>query len=401
MTTHIKSVAPPPARYYPWQLIRLPKTIGVIEPCYGSSHVIYGLRTKRYAHRTLAALPLHKLDRQSTFHKFTPFIVDAFVPLVHTWNSIPRNKDFIVSFELELPRYLGRPTEAQIEYGLSLLASDRCKKILALSDFAYGSAERRFAKYGYHQLTNKMSVFRGAIRDPYEDGDPIDNRGDRPPFSEKPLSAVVIGTQLFRKGGMHAIRAFERLRANGINVVLTLIGDFETESYAFGSHIPNADEWRKRARSHDWIRFRGPIRNAQVFPELLSHDICIYTSLDESLGWLPIEAGMLGVPVLANKVCAFPELVADMETGWLIDLPLRADGRWAGLELDGVAAKEALNLANDAIVAGIEECMTHVYKHPEALSQWGANGRRMIKSMYDLEGASQKLEQIYDEVLSH
>ncbi len=400
MTTHIKSVAPPPARCYPWQVRRPPKTIGVIEPCYGSSHVIYGLRTRRYAHRTLTALPLHKLVRQSTFHKFTPFIVDASVPLVHTWNSIPRNKDFIVSFELELPRYLGYPTEAQIRYGLGLLASGRCKKILALSDFAYGFAERRFEKYGYRQLVDKMSVFRGAIRDPYEDSDLIDNRGDRPPFAEKPLSAVVIGTQLFRKGGMHAIQAFERLRANGINVVLTLIGDFEIESYAFGSHIPNAGEWRHRALSHDWIRFQGPIPNAQVFPELLAHDICIYTSLDESLGWLPIEAGMLGVPVLANKVCAFPELVSDRETGWLIDLPLRGDGRWGGLELDGVAAKEALDHANDAIVAGIEECMTYVHEHPEMLRQWGANGRRMIKSMYDMEHASQNLERIYDEILA-
>ena len=401
MTTHIKSVAPPPVRSYPWQFSPPANTIGVIDPCYGSSHVIYGLRTKRYQHRTLTTIPLQKLDRKSTFHKFTPVIVDASLPLVHTWNSIPRNKDFIVSFELELPRYLGNPTDAQIEFGLKLLAGERCKRILALSDFAYGFAVRRFEKYGYHHLADKMSVFRGAIRDPYEDGDLIDRRGDRLPFSGKPLSAVVIGTQLFRKGGMHAIQAFERLRADGFNVELTLIGDFERESYAFGRHIPDADEWRRRSRSHDWIRFQGPIPNSQVFPEILAHDICIYTSLDESLGWLPIEAGMLGVPVLANRVCAFPELVLHEQTGWLIDMPLRGDGRWAGLELDGARAADALDFANNAIVNGIEECIRCLYRQPELLSIWGNGARRMLKKMYDVQAASIALERIYDEVLAN
>jgi glycosyltransferase involved in cell wall biosynthesis len=283
---------------------------------------------------------------------------------------------------------------------MQLLASNRCKKILALSDFAYGFAKRRFEKFGHAQLVDKMGMFRGAIRDPFEDGDLVDNRGNREPFSKKPLSAVVIGTHLFRKGGMHAIQAFERLRANGINVALTLIGDFETESYAFGKNIPDADEWRERARSHSWIRFQGPIPNAQVFPELLAHDVCIYTSLDESLGWLPIEAGMLGVPVLANRVCAFSELVSDKETGWLIDLPLREDGRWAGLELEGVPAKAALESANAAIIAGIEECMTEVYEHPERLSEWGKNAREKIKATYDLDHASRALELIYDSILN-
>jgi hypothetical protein len=100
---------------------------------------------------------------------------------------------------------------------------------------------------------------------------------------------------------------------------LTLIGDFETTSYAFGEGIPDANEWRARARSHDWIRFTGPVPYGHVFTELLAHDLCIYTSLDESLGWLPIEAGMLGVPVVGARVCAFPELVGDRASRLLVE----------------------------------------------------------------------------------
>ena len=400
MAKHIKSISAPPMPLRPWQK---PKegvtTIGVIDPCYGSSHVIYGLDMQRYRHRTLSTLPLKKLDRKVTFFRFTPLVLDTQVPLLHTWNAIPLNRDFIVSFELEMPRYLGGPSDAQVRYAMRLLSGNRCKGLLALSDFAYNFAKRRFEEFGYAHLTEKMQVFRGAIPDVYPDGQQRIPRINRPSFVEKPLSAVVIGTQLFRKGGMYAITAFERLRAKGLNVALTLIGDFERESYAFGEGLPDAAEWRARARSHDWIRFVGPIPNSQVFPELLAHDLTIYTSLDESLGWLPIEAQMLGVPVVGAAVCAFPELVADRQAGWLVELPLREDGRWSGLELQGPEKIAALAEADERIVAGIVDCMEEVYRKPELIEQWGAEGHRRMTALYGMEQASRTLERIYDSVL--
>ncbi|MBU3078400.1 glycosyltransferase family 4 protein [Sphingomonas quercus] len=401
MATQSKSIAGAPERLYPWQR---PEpgvtTIGMINPCYGSSHVIYGLDTQRYRHRRLASLPLRRLDRDgSTYHRFTPFILDASVPLVHTWNAVPLNRDFVVSFELELPRYLGNPSEAQMRRGLGILESKRCKRILALSEFARGFAARTFEKHGFGHLTDKMDVFRGAIPDVYAPGTSRQPGGIRTPFAEKPLSAVVLGTQLFHKGAMHAIRAFDRLRAQGMNLTLTLIGDFETSSHTFANALPDAGIWRAEARKRDWIRFTGPIPYAQVFPELLAHDITIYTSLDESLGWLPIEAAMLGVPVLGTRLCALPELIAHRETGWLVDLPLRADGRWAGMEQPGAARVAAVEDANARIEAGIADCITAIYDDPSLLERWGAEGHRRMTALYGMAQASQALERIYDRAL--
>ena len=401
MPKHIKAISNAPTGLYPWQkLPRESTTIGVIDPCYGSSHVIYGLDTPRYRHRTLSTLPLRRLDGKVTVFQFTPYILDWSVPLVHTWNAIPLNRDFIVSFELELPRYLNGPSDAQVRRGMDLLASPRCKKILALSDFARRYATRRFEHYDMGHLAAKMDVFRGGVPDPTPQGDTVPSGVDRASFGEKPLSAVVIGTQLFRKGGMYAIQAFERLRARGLNVRLTLIGDFESDSYAFGKCIPDAAEWRARATCHDWIRFTGPVPNSQVYMELRDHDICIYASLDESLGWLPIEAAMLGVPVIGAAVCAFPELVGDRTTGWLVEMPLREDGRWSGLELTGPAKLAALHDANERIVAGIEECVATVYDDPALLGKWGSAGRAWATATYSIATAATELERIYDNILS-
>ncbi len=394
-----KSSAPMPAVHHPWQLGGSYRhTIGVVEPCYGSGHVIYGLPREKYTHMEVLTAPLKALDGKTTFHAFTPFILDLSIPLIHTWNAIPRNRDFIVSFELELPRYLHAPSDEQLRRGMELLRSSRCKAILALSDFAYGFAKNNFAKHGFPDLVDKMSVFRGAIIDPLDPQGIPERRSPRASFADKPFSAVVIGTDLFRKGGMYAIQAFENLRARGFEVDLTLIGDFGKDSYVFKNYLPNADEWRDRAKSHSWIKFSGAIPNAQVFDVLRAHDICLYPSLDESLGWLIIEAGMLGVPVLGNRLCAFPELIKHQQTGWLVDLPQRDNGRWIAIDRPEIL-NESLDEANDLIVKGIEDCVEYVHRNPDSLAEWGRNGRDMMKRLYGMEAAGRELERIYDTVL--
>ena len=393
----IKSANRKPARHYPWDLFgSFENTIGVLSPGYGSGHVVYGLDCKRYTHRTLATATLKRFDKTSTVFEFTPLVLDASVPLVHSFNAIPINKDFVVSFELELPRYLGSPTAAQVHRGMRMLASPRCKGLLGLSDFAYRFVRRRLERSGFAHVVDKMSVFRGAIADPIASGAAPSSNGTRPSFDEKPLSAILVGSDLFRKGGMHAIQAFENLRSQGLNIRLTLIGNFGTNCYAFREDIPNADEWRARAASHEWIRIEGPIPNAKVFEELRSHDICLYPSLDESLGWLTIEAGMLGVPVVGNRVCAYPELIQHRHSGWLIDLPVDEDGRWLGIHLHGAAHRAALADANARIVRGIEDCIQYVYETPHVPAEWGARARQKMTGMYGMEQASENLERIYD-----
>jgi glycosyltransferase involved in cell wall biosynthesis len=390
-----KDVAAKPKYLMPWEWFNQSvKTVGVIDPCYGSSHVIYPVDVPGFTHKRLSKLPIDWLDKDSTYHKFTPVIMDAAVTVVHTWNAIPRNKNFIISFELEIPRYLGNPTDEQIEHGLAILNSPRCKAIAALSEFAAYNATRFFNKKGYPQLTEKLSVLRGMVPDPRERFDIT------PKVSEGPgVSAVVIGTQLFRKGGMYAIQAFEKLKEEGYDVQLTLIGKFEANSYVYGDHIPSAAEWTERAKSHEWIRFLPPIPNKQVYEELASHDVCLYPSLDESLGWLPIESAMLGVPVVACNIAAFPEFVVDGETGFLVDLPLGENKRWAGLEETGEIKANYLADANEKIVEGIYHAFKVFIADKSTISQMGHAGRTMIMPKYSAEQARSELTALYEMVL--
>ena len=125
------------------------------------------------------------------------------------------------------------------------------------------------------------------------------------------------------------------------------------------------------------------------------HDICLYPSMDESLGWLTIEAGMLGVPVVGNRICAFTELIEHQRSGWLIDLPVDDDGRWAGITLRGDAHRNAVDLACDRIADGIVECVRHLYAAPHLLQEWGSRARTLMRERYDADAAASELERTY------
>lgn len=391
----LKAASPKPQKLWPWKRLPNDKTpIGVVAPCYGASRVVYGLQTRDYAHYEIPRLPIHRLFDRHEFLKNTPIVAPSRAKLFHTWNMIPAFGDFIISYELEIPRYLGSKNEALVKFGLSKLASERCKNILALSEFSKRSAERIFERHGFERLKSKLSIFRGGLTDPLSEK-LFEINGSHAPHDTKPFKAIIIGTQLFRKGGMFAIEAFEILRKQGLNVELTIVGQFEASCYVFRNNIPSSDAWGARAQSHPWVNFLPPMPFSKIYGLLRSHDICLYTSLDESLGWLPIESAIAGCPIVVTGIAALPEFVEHRNSGWIIKLPLADNERWIGLQVPDPARREALEEARSCIIRGIIEAINSVYSDRPTLQKWGQNGRNKLLPLYDKAMASQKLNDIY------
>src|SRR3982751_2886615 len=115
-----QSAAAVPARH--WGVRRMDdasRVVGVVAPHYNLERLSYLLPVPGYRFVTLRRLPLHRLEKGGTFWGNTPLLLDRSVPLVHTWNMLPPNaRRFVISFELELPRYLGRPRPWQMRTGL-------------------------------------------------------------------------------------------------------------------------------------------------------------------------------------------------------------------------------------------------------------------------------------------
>jgi len=80
--------------------------------------------------------------------------------------------------------------------------------------------------------------------------------------------------------------------------------------------------WKAHARERGLaprVHFLGNVAHAQIPLYLRAADVFVLNSLYEGLSHTLLEAQALGTPIVASNVCGNPEVVADGESGLLID----------------------------------------------------------------------------------
>ncbi|MCA1993208.1 MAG: glycosyltransferase family 4 protein [Coleofasciculus sp. S288] len=394
MTRHYSSVPAPPTKFGLFRTPQAAKQVGIIAPHYGLERVSYMLPVKDYQFVRLKQLPLHRFERSGTFWHYTPIVLDRSVPLIHTFNMLPFNGErFIVSFEAELPRYLEQRREWQYRIGYGIMSSKRCAALLALSEVACRLAKQQMHEAGFPEIAAKISVFRGAVPLGEPSAHPI------PKPATQSLKLLFVGADGFRKGLVPLVEAIEELRRGGVNIELTVISSVTQSSYVFGTVTPSAEALRQKLSELPWIDYYPAMSNAQVRQHMRNHELFVLPSLDESLGWSAIEAGMEGLASIVTNAFALPELVEDGKTGRLIPIDLNEQQRWRGLFLKGSCKDEAILEANQAIKQGLIDALQQVASNRSLMEKWGQAAREKMYRMYHPVKAAEALQQIYDSAL--
>lgn len=146
---------------------------------------------------------------------------------------------------------------------------------------------------------------------------------------QSPLNALYLGRLEQGKGVQLLLDAFTmpEIQQNAMNLNIAGWGSMETVVTATCDANPN-------------MHFHGAVFGEKKRRLLLSADILIMPSLlAETFGIVIVEAFAYGVPVIASRKGAIPELVDDEQTGFLIE-----PGDLAGL------VKKLVQLANDPTV---------------------------------------------------
>ncbi len=369
---------------------RRPNAIGVVSPGYGSEKVSYGLAPPGFTFHKVTRVPLHRLERKGTFWQQTPLLLDHPVALVHTFNELPVGlRPFVVSFENELPRYLGEPSPWQLDAGYALIASSRCRGALALSEVAAAGLRRRLEARGLGDAAAKVSVFRGSVLAPPGD----DMRRVR--ASGDPLRVLFVGRDALRKGLPPTLDAIEACRTAGANIETTVVCDFAPYTYVGTWTAEDTARTVARMRTMPGLAYHERLPNAEIHRLMRSHDVLAFPTLDESLGWVAIEAAMAGMPVLSTDVYAIPELVVDGLTGRLATLDKNEAKRWVGLWLRGAAFDESLARAFATVRAMLVEALIGFVEHPDEVRRQGDAARLHIASRYDFANAQRELAILY------
>lgn len=115
---------------------------------------------------------------------------------------------------------------------------------------------------------------------------------------------LFLGTEFRTKGGDQVVAALRLLRREvDPEMTLTVAG-------------PRA--WPLPGEPPDGVRFLGRVPRGQVVPLLDAHDVFVMPSRLEGFGIAFVEALGRGVPCVARRACAMPEIVDEGRTGGLV-----------------------------------------------------------------------------------
>ena len=388
------SATPPPRQILGYNRRR---SVGVISPAYGLEKVSYSLRPSGYDYYKVVRVPFSRLELNGSFVSQTPIVWDGPVELVHAFNEIPIGmRPYVVSFEIELPRYLGNPKPWQLKFGFDQLASSRCRRLLAMSEIGAQLFAENAKKMGYPGLVEKLVVFRGSIK--------VTPRDDRSPIARdesRPLKLLFVGRDGFRKGLIPTIDALEELVALGVDIEATIICRCSDDA-DYTNRGMNTDfaSVRQRIEGQRKFTYLPYATNAVVHDLMRSHDALLFPTLDESLGWVAVEAALAGLPVITTNIFALPELVVDGETGFVLPINRRADHRWLGLNLSGPAFVAEAEATFSSLRQGIIDRVMRLARDRSLIGSMGRAGRKRMERLYGRAQAAETLGGIYRDAVA-
>ena len=227
------------------------------------------------------------------------------------------------------------------------------KRLIAISD-----AVRRFLERAGHDPAKLLTIRYGLDALPAAASSPTPAEAGIP--EDAPL-AVAVGRLIEQKDHATLLRAFALVHDALPEARLAILGggplEGETKRLAAELGLEGAVTLPGRTDIRDWLE------RADVFA---------HSSRWEGFGIVLLEAMLAGLPVVATRVSAVPEVVADGETGLLVE-----PGDHVGL-------------------AGHLESLLTDRKRAAAL---GAAGRERARSDFSVARMAERTVALYDEVL--
>ncbi|MCW5640803.1 MAG: glycosyltransferase family 4 protein [Rhodoferax sp.] len=129
---------------------------------------------------------------------------------------------------------------------------------------------------------------------------------------EDPVRVILsVGKFIRLKGHDVLIEAFAAIAATHKDVMLAIVG-------ATGDDLPTLQQLASSKLNPAQIKLLADVPHANIAPLFRSASVFVLASRQEAFPIVLLEAGCLGLPVIATSVGGIPELIVDGETGILV-----------------------------------------------------------------------------------
>lgn len=302
-------------------------------------------------------IPFNKLSDK--IEGVTAFIGNPFerYDLIHAFNRIPiTGKPFIIGFESHLPRGFGVENTAYFQWMRRRLASDDCKGIIAISDYARNSFICQ------HQGSPEFDVLMQKLIVRY----PNLEIGDKPDFTQKPikpLKLIFVGNHFARKGGLVCLVLAQMAAEKNLPIEVEIISSLEVGAVSW------TDPASENYYDHYWpmmdlpnVTLHKNLPNDQVIEKIRAAHFMMLPTFGDTFGYSAIEAMAQGKPVVATNQAALPEFITHEENGLVADIPLNEKREWVHLAAGHRDSQEFEILHKDAVYALSDTVMNDLEK---------------------------------------
>lgn len=243
-------------------------------------------------------IPFNKISGKiEGFTVFNPLPFRAF-DLIHAFNRIPVGiTPYIIGFESHLPRAFGLEQSAYFDLLCQSLASDRCRGIYGISDYA----RRHFLRQ--HQGTKWFDVLDQKLHVRYPNME-IPDAADRDGAGlQDKIKLVFVGSHFARKGGTAVLRLAKMAHDRGFPLHIDIISALEIGPASWVD--PLKDGYFKYdldlAGQLPNLTMHGGLPNARVLEILKQSHFSVLPTFSDTFGFSAIESMANYIPVIATR----------------------------------------------------------------------------------------------------
>jgi glycosyltransferase involved in cell wall biosynthesis len=281
-------------------------------------------RESRHAISIRNFIPVNKVSRAAEgltiFNPFPPRRFD----LVHAFNRIPLGPTpFVIGFESHLPRAFGFEQGFIFRHSASLLAGDRCRRIVAISEYA----KRQFLRQ--HRGSAACEALQSKLEVRYPNLPVPAELPAFAPAADGRIRLLFVGNHFARKGGCVALRMAELAARNNLPIDVEIVSAFEVGAVSWVDPLDPSFFERDRVLPTVLgnVTHHPALPNARVIEMVKRADFVLLPTFSDTFGYSAIEAMAQGTPVIATDQGALPEFIDD-QNGILLGLDRDEVGEW-------------------------------------------------------------------------
>lgn len=319
------------------------------------------------------------------------------VDIIHTFNAVcDTSVPWVCTFETSVPRtnqvccrdweYRKMKADKVTSRGYSLLASDSCCALIALSE---ANKRIQLLMMEAFDIKEKDLIEKKIIVLPPPQPLLISPNEFERKFARiaNRIEILFVAGLFFRKGGAQIINVLQEFVNRGVNLHLTVVSSMALDDLSEATPT-DASDYEKLMENADWITHHRSLPNIDVLQLCKKAHVGLLPSMADTYGYSVLEMQSCGCAVITTDIRALAEMNND-DCGFIIEVPKQKSTE---AKYDTVEDRQILK---KKIEDGLRETFSIIFESPEILIGKAQKAMEKIGREHSPEIFAQRLDAIY------